>query len=101
MLLVAAKKPLAGFYPKGSCISMLGKLITHITIAAGRERHADVYILPAQRRRSSGTGAERERRAARDTATQRPIDRPRVIGDQSLPFCEVLSVTGIELKQRP
>lgn len=30
-----------------------------------------------------------------------PIDRPSVIEDQSLPFCEVLSVTRIELKPRP
>lgn len=42
-------------------------------------------------------GKEPQERAA---STQLPINRPSAIGDQSLPFRKVLSVTGIELKPR-
>lgn len=47
-----------------------------------------------------GDGGKRARQSHHGRA-RLPIDRPSVIEDQSLPFREVLSVTGIELKPRP
>lgn len=84
---------------------MAGKLIIHITIPVGRERQDWCLDLPRATRRGFttggfGDGGKRVRRS-RHGRTRLPIDRPSVIEDQSLPFCEVLSVTGIELKPRP
>lgn len=103
---LATKKPLAGLSPKGSCAAMVRSWsYTFPHREAGRERHGLVFMScphdPCATRRGFCRGEFWGwREGSLSSKQQFPINRPSAIGDQSLPFCKVLSVTGIELKPR-
>lgn len=104
------KSCLLGSPPKAAAVQWSGADHTHSHTGRQGETQTHVYVLPTQptchtdrflqRRiwgwREGSHGSKRQCAAS----TQLPINRPSAIGDQSLPFCKALSVTGIELKPR-